>query len=101
MSKLHFVFILATAFSNQFAWADNVPSTTNPYCEKIANACLSAGFERTEKSGKQIWQSCMKPVLLNQSVNGVNIKAGTIKECREYKIKELTSELKELESALQ
>ncbi len=69
-------------------------------CGVIANACLSAGFVRTEIEGKRIWEDCMKPVILGQAVNGVTVDSTVVKACQVQKLEELQTELKELQNAM-
>ena len=104
MYKIRIVFIWAALFSMQPAFAvgaSGVPadSSGDKPCATIANACLAAGFVRTETPGKEFWQSCMKPVILGQNVDGVTVDSTTVKACRVDKIKELKAELKDLQKA--
>lgn len=67
-------------------------------CKVIAKACSKAGFKRKEGSGKEFWTNCMKPVIMGQSVKGINIPADQIKACRDAKIAAMQEELKELQT---
>src|SRR6185295_17454700 len=68
-------------------------------CSTIADACLAAGFVKTESATKGIWHDCMRPVILGKTVSGVSIKASVVKSCRADKIRDLKMELKEMEHA--
>jgi len=100
MSKIRFVLITTAILSAQLVFAnhDMLSSSSRP-CAIIAKACLQAGFVRTEELNKQFWQSCMKPLLLGQPVQGVTVNSATVKICRANKIDELKKELKALEKA--
>jgi hypothetical protein len=113
MRKISIVLGLTAALSGSSVFADDLnttvgtPTTTtasqatptgNKPCMTIANACLAAGFVRTEAAGKRIWQDCMKPIILGQTVQGVNIDSATAASCRTYKINKLTTELQELQN---
>lgn len=94
MRKIYTIAILAALFANQQAFA-----TDSKDCSAIADACLSAGFVRTEPTDKAIWKDCMKPVILGKTVEGVTIDAKVAKTCRMDKIKDMKAELKELQKA--
>ena len=74
-------------------------SASDQSCSTIADACLAAGFVKTESTTKGIWNDCMRPVILGKTVSGVSINASVVKSCRADKIKELQTELKELQQA--
>ena len=75
---------------------EDVAGNSKP-CATIASACLGAGFTREENADKKFWQDCMKPLLLGESVQGVSVDAGVVKECRNNKIIDLKKELSELQ----
>lgn len=84
--------------------ADTIPNTASPThsadsksCEAIANACLGAGYARTEITGKRFWHDCMKPILLGQTVATVTTDPTMVQTCRAHKIEELKKELQELQ----
>src|SRR5258706_5744971 len=74
-------------------------SGSDQSCSSIADACLAAGFVKTESTTKGIWHDCMRPVILGKTVSGVSINAAVVKSCRADKIKDLKMELKEMEHA--
>ena len=74
-------------------------SASDKSCSTIADACLAAGFVKTESTTKGIWRDCMRPVILGKTVSGVSIDASVVKSCRADKIKDLKMELKEMERA--
>ena len=97
--------MLATILSTQQVFADDVAdmsadSSGSKPCAVIAHACSAAGFVRTETSGKKFWQDCMKPIILGQTVSGVTVDPAAVKACRVNKIKELKSELKEMQKSM-
>lgn len=70
----------------------------SPECKNIAKACKSAGFGFGKRfQGKGFWFDCMKPVLMNQTVNNVNVDPNDITACRHYKVTKLQNELNELQ----
>lgn len=95
MRKIHIVLILAAAFSTQPIFADQQKTSSNS-CATIAKACLAAGFDRTTPN-KKFWQDCMKPIIMNQTVQGVTIDPATAKDCRINKIDQLKKELEEFQ----
>ena len=104
MNKIRIVLMLATIFSTQQVFANDVSdmsadSSSKP-CAVIANACSAAGFVRTETSGKRFWQDCMKPIILGKTVSGVTVDTASVKACRVNKIEELKSELKEIQKSM-
>lgn len=104
MHKIRIVLILATILLTQhvFAAASDMSanSSDNKPCDTIANACLGAGFGRTETSGKRFWQDCMKPILLGQTVSGVTVDSTTVQTCRVSRIEELKKDLKDLQNSM-
>lgn len=95
MRAFYLISALAVTILSQpvFADADNNP------CTPVANACVSAGFDKMD-GGKQFWQGCMRPVLLGQSVSGVTVSADDVKTCRAHKVKELRNDLKDMQAAM-
>lgn len=77
---------------------DDMSSDSKP-CATIADACSAAGFAKTDSIDKKFWKDCMKPIILGQKVEGVNVDADTIKSCRTNKIEQIKKELSELQSA--
>lgn len=68
-------------------------------CDSIANSCLSAGYNNNNTQDKRFWQDCMRALLLNQTVSGVNVSADEISACRDAKITKLQQDLQDLQSA--
>lgn len=100
MSKIRIPLILLAILSTHAAFAYvATDSSKDPTCAAIAKACSSAGFEKTETAGKQLWQDCMNPILLSKTVKGMTVDAGIVKDCRFHKIEELKKELKDLQNA--
>lgn len=89
--------IIILSVQSVFANEEMKHSDSKP-CEKIVSACLNAGYTRENTTDKQFWQNCMKPIVLGQTVQGVEIDTMTTKACRMDKIAELKQELKELEN---
>lgn len=97
MRKIHLILGLAAAIlSSQAVFADDQDMDSKP-CAAIATACVSAGFAKDENSAKKFWQDCMKPVILGQKVEGVNVDAATVKSCRSDKIEKMKKEVKEFQ----
>lgn len=86
------LFIAQSSFANV--------SDTNKSCEMIANACLSGGFVKAGDPGKTFWRDCMKPILLGQTITGVNVSAKDAMACRQYKIAKMKQELKEFQQVM-
>lgn len=104
MHKFRHVLVLSTLLFTQAAFADTAAegsanSSADQPCATVAKACLTAGFERNESPGKEFWQDCMKPILVGQTPNGVTVDAKLVKTCRATKVKELKSELRDLQKA--
>lgn len=114
MRKYHTAFALIAILITQQSFAD-VTSTSNTtsaavtssdsdtslkQCENIVNACLNAGFARTGGPGKAFWHDCMKPVLLGQTVAGVNIDSKDVSACRQFKITKMQKELQQLQQSM-
>lgn len=95
MRKIYFVVALTAMFSMQTSFANH--SMESSACGAVAKACVNAGFAKKEH-GKKFWSDCMKPIILGQSVKGVNIDPATVKTCRTDKIAELQKELSQLQS---
>jgi hypothetical protein len=97
MRKVRIALVLATILAAQPLFAEDMDmSSGGKACAAIAKACLSAGFAR-ETPDKMFWQDCMKPILLDQPVLGVDVDAATVKTCRSNKIVELKKQLQEFE----
>jgi hypothetical protein len=92
MRKIRMILMVIALLGTQQIFADDVPGDKS--CGSIADACLAAGFVKTESATKGIWQDCMRPVILGQTVSGVTIDPAVVKTCRVQKIKELKMELK-------
>ena len=88
--------LMAIVAAQQVFAAD---SARDKSCSTIADACLAAGFVKTESTTKGIWHDCMRPVILGKTVSGVSINASVVKSCRADKIRDLKMELKEMEHA--
>lgn len=101
MRKVHIIMVLMAAFATQQAFADTMSadSSDDKACTTIADACLSAGYVKTESANKGIWRDCMKPIILGQAIPGVKVDSSVVKSCRANKIKELKMELKEFQKA--
>jgi len=97
MNKIYAIAMFMSIFTVQQAFAAETPA--DKPCEALANACLTAGFVKTESADKGIWRDCMRPIILGQSVAGITVDASLAKSCRVEKIKELKMELKELQKA--
>ena len=92
--KKRFILILPTLLFSSFVFADaqDMGMGDSATCKVVASACKSAGYAK--RKGEKFWMACMKPVLLGQSVKGVNITPDQAKACRMQKIDELQKELK-------
>lgn len=105
MRKIHAIFMLVAMLATQQVFASDIlsvppaDSSGSKFCTTIANACLAAGFSKTEPVNKGVWHDCMKPIILGQTVSGVTYDSVAAKSCRAYKITELRTELKELEKS--
>jgi hypothetical protein len=101
MRNLKTVLVIVTLLASQTMFA-NTLSTRRPIenrqCMVIAKACMSAGYTRRSGGNKHLWFSCMKPVLLGESVKGVKLNKQIVETCRDDKIKGLQSELNEFSS---
>lgn len=89
------VLVLMLLVSIQPIFADDysgMSSDTDSSCKMIAKSCVAAGY-----SGKKFWFDCMKPVLLNKSVNKVNVDATAIQTCRAKKIEDMKKLLEEFQ----
>ncbi len=95
MRKSHILFVALAIFATQplfaFGKMDSKP------CGMVAKACVDAGFTRDADSAKEFWHNCMKPVLLDEKVEGVTIDADIVKNCRTDKIAQMKKDLSELE----
>lgn len=103
MRMLRAMLLIAVSSASVSAFAANTAMMTGPndensnqQCAKIAKACLNAGYTQ-RKEGKGFWKDCMKPILLNQAVNGVKIDAQDSTTCREAKIAQMKEELDQLQ----
>jgi hypothetical protein len=104
--------LLIAALASSIAFAGTTPSplpatSTTPVaadtssskeCDTIANACLSAGYVSTS-ANKRFWEDCMRALLVNQTVDGVNVASSDITACRDFKIGKLQTELQDLQNA--
>jgi hypothetical protein len=101
MNKIRVVPALAAIFSTSVVFANDqdISLSDSKTCATIANACLNAGFVRTETADKRIWQDCMKPIILGKTVSGVTVDVDTVKTCRTTKINKMKKELKQFEKA--
>jgi hypothetical protein len=97
MRQVRTVLMLMAILAAQQVFAAN--SASEKSCSTIADACLAAGFVKTESTTKGIWHDCMRPVILGKTVSSVSIDASVVKSCRADKIRELKKELKEMEHA--
>src|SRR6476469_5841867 len=97
MRQVRTTLILMAILAAQQVFA--AESASDRSCSTIADACLAAGFVKTESTTKGIWHDCMRPVILGKTVTGVSINATVVKSCRADKIKELQMELKEMQQA--
>lgn len=99
MRKLMIVALFALfAAHPSFAMDPNVPpdEALSPDCEAIAKACLDGGYPRDGGPGKAFWHDCMRPILFGQTVTGVTIDAKVVRNCRNFKIKNLQEQLDQL-----
>jgi hypothetical protein len=65
-------------------------------CAHIAKACIGAGYVR-RGANRTFWRGCMRPLLLGQRVTGVNVNSQDVMACRNFKIKKMQEELKNLQ----
>lgn len=94
MRKISLVLTLAAVVSSvAFAHDPNHGKA----CDTVAKACMKAGYTRAESATKGIWDNCMKPLMLGQTVKGVNVDSATTETCRTDRIAEIQQELKELQ----
>lgn len=100
MRIIRMIFVLVAIFLMQPVFADDQDmSPGDRPCAAVAQACVKAGYGRKAGPGKNFWMSCMKPLILGQTVNGATVDADTVKTCRASKIEQLKKELQELEKA--
>ncbi len=102
MHKIRTILMLIAMVATQQVFAADaadMSSSDDKSCSTIANACLAAGFVKTESADKGIWRDCMKPIILGQTVAGVTVDSSVVKACRIHKIKELKMELKEFQKS--
>ena len=97
MRQVRTILMLMATLAAQQVFAEG--SASDRSCSTIADACLAAGFVKTESATKGIWRDCMRPVILGKTVSAVSIDASVVKSCRADKIKELQMELKEMQHA--
>lgn len=90
-----FFILLASLMATQIAMAMGMESKP---CGDIAKACVKAGYLKKSDDGKSFWLSCMKPVILGQSVKGIKVDATTVSSCRSDKITQLKQDLNDFES---
>jgi hypothetical protein len=91
------LFTAVIATPSIFAHGDDMLSSDSKPCAAIAKTCVAAGFLQSETPGKNLWQHCMEPVLLGETVTNVTVDAATVKSCRTDKIKRLETELKKFQ----
>lgn len=96
--------LISTVLMVPTVFADNasgmtVDTSSDKSCSTIADACLAAGFVKTESTSKGIWHDCMRPVILGKTVSGIKVDSSVVKSCRMHKIEELKTELKEMQKA--
>lgn len=94
MRKISLVLTLAAIITSSVAFAHD--PNHGKACDTVANACLKAGYVRSESATKGIWDNCMKPLMLGQTVKGVKVDANITEACRTDRIAELQQELKDL-----
>lgn len=99
MRTFRLITLLAATLFIQPAFASpgEDSATITKSCDTIANACLNAGYTRSDTPDKQFWLNCMRPIILGKTVQGVDIDKATAKRCRTDKIAELKNELKEFQ----
>jgi maleate cis-trans isomerase len=91
---------LSTILLMQSAFADETANTiAAKQCEAIARACVSAGYVEKNSTDKEFWQDCMKPVLMGQTVKGVNSTSAQAAGCKALKIQNMENELQEFKQA--
>lgn len=90
MFRVYLISLFLSLFVSQtvFAEMDSKP------CKNVAQSCRAAGYDKSNK----FWTNCMKPLLLGQTVKGVNLDPKVIKVCRDNKIERMKKELQQLES---
>ena len=103
MRKFHtFLAFVALLFTPSLFAADT--SATDPdeavfqQCETISDACLKAGYARDGGPGKMFWHDCMKPILFDKAVAGVTVDPKDVVACRQFKIKNLQAQVKQLQN---
>lgn len=91
-------FVFPSVFAAAIDDSDmSVASSGTQPCLELTKACMEAGYIRREHGNKKIWENCMKPILMGQTVNGVKIAASAVNTCREQKIKRLRAQIQELQ----
>jgi hypothetical protein len=104
MRKIRTILAISAVILTQQAIADasdmmsSSAATTDTSCKTIVNACLSAGYKRTDVTGKRFWFDCMKPVLMGQTVKKITVSTDIVQKCRSQKIDELNKELQDLQN---
>lgn len=103
MHKICKVLIVMSVFSIQQAFADDVSSMmmgsdSDRPCADIVKACIAGGYTQKGSEDKRFWADCMKPILMNKPVTGIDIPAATVQECRSKKIDEYKKDLQDLQS---
>jgi hypothetical protein len=91
--------MLVSILAIQPVFAEDATSSDNDSkpCAAIAKACLKSGYSFHGSDHKKFWQDCMKPIILGQTVKGVNIDSATVKSCRIDKINRMKKDLTEFE----
>ena len=103
MRKFHtFLAVTALLFTQPLFAADNNAMDPDEavfqQCETISDACLKAGYVRAGDPGKMFWHDCMKPILLDKTVAGVTVDSKDVVACRQFKIKNLQAQVKQLQN---
>jgi hypothetical protein len=104
MRKYRIVFALIALLLTQASFANisdmmttDSDDVTFKQCKDIARACINAGYIKRGVPGKGFWKDCMKPVLLGQTVKGINITSQDAAACRQFKITKMQNELQEFQ----
>ena len=104
MRKMRIILSLLALVLTQSVFADEgmMMGGDRP-CAAVARACMDAGYGKKMgmgmgMKGNGFWMECMKPIMMGQSVKGVNVDAATAKSCREHRIEEMQKDLKDLQS---
>ncbi|HSW69688.1 MAG TPA: hypothetical protein VLI69_06020 [Gammaproteobacteria bacterium] len=96
MRKTHIALASIVILLSSSVFADRMMDSKA--CKSVVEACKKAGYVKEEKGDKRFWQDCMKPIVMGQTVKGVDVSMDTVKQCRKDKIVELKKKLQEFES---